>query len=82
MWQWDVDNDICAICRIIILEPCLNVSRSILSQLTLTLYSARPMRGKATNAPLSGVNAATPFTTVVLLDGYYRYSYTIDHARC
>ena len=39
------------------------------------------MRGKATNAPLSGVNAATPFTTVALLDGYYRYSYTIDHAR-
>ena len=25
LWQWDVDNDVCAICRIIILEPCLNV---------------------------------------------------------
>jgi RING-box protein 2 len=24
LWQWDVDNDVCAICRIVILEPCLN----------------------------------------------------------
>ena len=28
LWQWDVDNDVCAICRIVILEPYLNVSFS------------------------------------------------------
>ena len=26
LWQWDVNNDVCAICRTVILEPCLNVS--------------------------------------------------------
>ena len=26
LWKWDVDCDICAICRVVICDPCLTVS--------------------------------------------------------
>ena len=47
MWQWDVDNDICAICRIIILEPCLNVSFCHFSFDFLPLYQCQADAGKS-----------------------------------
>ena len=25
LWKWDVDCDICAICRVVVTEPCLKV---------------------------------------------------------
>ena len=30
LWKWDVDCDICAICRVVICDPCLTVSLSII----------------------------------------------------
>jgi hypothetical protein len=26
LWKWDVDCDICAICRVVVTEPCLKVN--------------------------------------------------------
>ena len=27
LWKWDVDCDICAICRVVVTEPCLKVNK-------------------------------------------------------
>ena len=31
LWKWDVDCDVCAICRVVICDPCLTVSQFLIT---------------------------------------------------
>ena len=63
LWKWDVDCDICAICRVVVTEPCLKVKDTLKSE--TNFCSARAAEKELQTAPWSGASAITATTTAV-----------------